>query len=193
MSRPAVCATAIRSWARLDAAPDDVRAAVRELVWRCDTEFTPPLSARPGAGPAGLADPKAPHPDGPVGYFDAIQGQVTVVALGEDGRVCGFMSVARDRLLDDVGRRTDAYVTTIIVAPEARGEGAARRLYEAMFALERDRGARDVATRTWSGNAGHLALLSRLGFHEIARLRDHRGPGVDTVYLSKRLDEPAPR
>lgn len=191
MSSGASQRIATRAWRRFDDAPRPIQAEVRTLLWRCDGEFTPPLSARPSTGAEGLDGAAPPDPQGPVGYFAAMRPQALIVAGTPAGPVNGFMSLARNRHLDDVDCVVDAYVTTIIVAPAARGAGVARALYAAMLRDERERGAAIAGTRTWSGNHGHLALLSALGFEQIARLPDHRGAGVDTIYLAKRLSQGA--
>ena len=39
--------------------------------------------------------------------------------------------------------------------------------------------------RTWSTNTGHLRLLEQIGIAEVLRLPDHRGTGIDTLYLAR--------
>jgi len=44
---------------------------------------------------------------------------------------------------------------------------------------------RFICTRTWHTNGAHIHILDTFGFREIARLKDHRGPGLDTVYFAR--------
>lgn len=57
--------------------------------------------------------------------------------------------------------------------------------YETMIDLFPERG---LYTRTWHTNYAHLKVLDKLGFSEIARLPNHRGPGMDTVYFGRKAE-----
>lgn len=44
---------------------------------------------------------------------------------------------------------------------------------------------RSIFTRTWATNAAHFRVLEKLGFSQCARLKNHRGEGMDTVYFCR--------
>ncbi|MBO3101914.1 GNAT family N-acetyltransferase [Cellulomonas fengjieae] len=162
------------------AAPRGLDDALHGLLTGADEEFVPPLSSRTGTLQSALGPATARA--GIDAYLAAVLDQELLVAQDVDG-VLGFLSYRPDHVVAVDGRRPIgpvAYVTTIVVAPTARGRGVGRALYRAL--LDGPAG-RAVATRTWSGNASHLALLASLGFAEVIRLPDDRGPGLDTVYL----------
>lgn len=80
------------------------------------------------------------------------------------------------------------YVDRVIVAPEARGRGLARQLYEDLFAKARNSGRDLVACEVnlRPPNPGSDAFHAALGFEEAGRATIHGG--AKTVrYLTKRL------
>jgi NAD-dependent protein deacetylase/lipoamidase len=90
-----------------------------------------------------------------------------------------------------------AYAHLIATAPNRRGEGCGRALYEHFFALARDRGCREVRAITVPGNASALAFHQRLGFSfqaegtvwsgDIPVVPDYAGPGVPCVLMTRKL------
>lgn len=167
-------------------AAHDHADALRRLLTDADDEFVPPLSARGGTLESRLGPAQA-RAAGIDDYLAAVLEQRLLVAEDATG-VVGFVSYRPGHVVtvaghDPVGPA--AYVSTIVVAPAARRRGLARALYETLFVEVRhdEPGAGAVATRTWSGNDSHLTLLESLGFVEVIRLADDRGPGIDTVYL----------
>lgn len=170
------------------AAPDALAADLHRLLTEADEEFVPPLSARSSTLQQALG-PRQARAAGIDAYLAAVLGQELLVA--EDAaHVLGFLSWRRDHTVAVPGRSPLgplAYVTTVVVTAAARGRGVGRALYGALL---RELAGGAVATRTWSRNDAHLALLASLGFAEAVRLPDDRGPGLDTVYL---LREPAHR
>lgn len=163
------------------AAPSDHEAALRTLLTAADEEFVPPLSARTSTVQQQLG-PAQRRAAGIDAYLAALLEQDLLLAE-DDGVVLGFLSFRAGHVIAVPGHAPLgplAYVTTIVVEAAARGRGAGRALYRGLLA-EVAGGA--VATRTWSRNDAHLALLASLGFAEAIRLPDDRGPGLDTVYL----------
>ena len=80
------------------------------------------------------------------------------------------------------------YAGRLAVAPEARGQGLARRLVGAAEAEARRRGLPRVHVRVRLELPGNLALFASLGFREVGR-EAHPGFAVPTVaVLEKRLD-----
>jgi ribosomal protein S18 acetylase RimI-like enzyme len=163
------------------AVPRDREDALRVLLTAADDEFVPPLSSRTSTVQQRLG-PAQQRAAGIGAYLTALLEQDLLVAE-DGGELLGFLSYRPGHVVSVPGHDPlgpMAYVTTIVVAAAARGRGAGRALYRGLLA-EAAGGA--VATRTWSRNDAHLALLASLGFVEAIRLPDDRGPGLDTVYL----------
>ena len=158
------------------------REGVKALLFAADNEFIPPLSSRSGTTQTELGK-AAGSESGPELYFQGMARQAFVICE-EEGRVLGFLSYIPDRMLalQEKAILCD-YVSTIIVSPSCRGQGITGRMYRLLMEKRLEH---IVATRTWSGNAAHLHLLAKLGFEEALRLKDDRGPGIDTVYMLHR-------
>lgn len=152
---------------------------IRQLLVKADKEFIPPLSARSSTTQQSLSDSNAAG--GIDAYFAAMESQPVVVAL-EEGSVAGFMAFKFDHTCDVITRTPNLYASTSVVHPDHRGKGLMRCFYEQMIARFPDR---PVFTRTWSTNASHLHVLGKLGFSQIACLKNHRGEGLDTVYFCR--------
>ena len=111
------------------------------------------------------------------------------MVLAMDGeRLAGFMAFRFDLTNELIGPETlpNIYATTSVVHPDYRGQGLMNKMYRTMIGGYPQRA---VYTRTWSGNLSHLKVAQRLGFTQLCCLKDHRGPGVDTVYIERK---PAP-
>lgn len=169
--------------------------AIWQLLRAADEEFVPPLSARgstvqpelepqPSAKQRGPGEPGTGQ--GPARYFDELRGQHFILARERrTDHVVGFLSYREHHLLPEGAPGGEhLYVSTVIVDPAHRRQGITRAMYERLDA-EAARCGQGIATRTWSGNTGHLRLLQELGVREVLRLPDHRGPGVDTHYLAR--------
>lgn len=164
---------------RLDEA---ARREVSALCRLCDADFVPPLSRRRSTHQRDLFE------DG--GSLDAYLGELldqpAVLARDrESGRLVGFLSWKPGFTAEPplVNMRC-AYVTTVIVAPDMRGNHIADALYGAF------EGACDeprAICRTWSGNCAYLAVLERRGWQTFVIYTGARGADCDTVYLSKKL------
>ena len=150
---------------------------IRQLLELADQEFIPPLSARTSTTQATLSDGNGGN--GIDAYYSAMENQPVIVAL-EDGAVAGFMAFKFDHTCAEITRTPNVYASTCVVHPDHRGKGMMRKFYEEMIRLYPDR---PVCTRTWTTNVSHLHVLNKLGFSQIACLKDHRGPGLDTVYF----------
>lgn len=167
--------------------PDD-EDQVRELLEAVNLEFVPPLSARQSSTDKDLG-PRAQVEGGVENYLQSLKGQSFVLAWSQEdasGQVelLGLLSYRRDHQMPDCQLPLpNAYVSTIGVAPSARGQGLATQLYEELFASLPP--AVSVATRTWSTNDSHLGILDRFGFETLCSTPNDRGCGVDTVVLCK--------
>lgn len=156
--------------------------ALQQLLVLADREFIPPLSARGSSTQADLSQ-EACVSVGAKAYFETMAAQPAILAL-ENGRCLGFMAFKTDYTCEYIGEETlpNLYASTCVVHPDARGKGLMERFYRKMMELFPSCG---IYTRTWHTNYAHLHVLDKLGFHLCARLSDHRGPGLDTVYYGK--------
>jgi ribosomal protein S18 acetylase RimI-like enzyme len=169
---------------------DDERQAVWRLLKASDREFVPALSARKGPRDVDLAGAAA-APDGrePATYFTEMSQQPVVLAR-VGAAVAGFMAFRRNYIVPETGELAHAYVSTLVVDAAFRGRRLGQAMYQFLFARLLAAAADvpvAVATRTWSTNFSHLAILDRLGFACVARLEDGREPGIDTVVYRKLL------
>ncbi len=114
-------------------------------------------------------------------FFIHFEG-TSFVAEDEDGRLAGFL-VGFLSQTDE----TDSYVHFIGVAPEQRGSGLGRELYERFFAATREAGRTTVRCVTSPANADSVAFHEALGFTVDRVAKDYDGPGEDRVLLVKRL------
>ena len=113
-------------------------------------------------------------------FFLHFEGTSFVAEDGDDlaGFVCGFLSQTDPE---------EAYIHFVGVAPEQRGAGIGRMLYERFFDEVRNQGRSVVRCVTSPTNERSVAFHEALGF-EVARVaEDYDGPGEDRVLLLKRL------
>lgn len=153
-----------------------------QLLVDADRSFIPPLSSRSSSVQSELGAHDF-DPLGPRTYFASLREQWFQLARTDTGLVIGLMSHRPRYILPvDLEGGAHHYVSTVIVDRSYRRQGITRRMYTELlrWAAEAEEG---VATRTWSTNDGHLALLAQMGFAVVHRLVDDRGGGLDTVYL----------
>ena len=152
------------------------------LLEAADQEFIPPLSSRGSTTQQTLISAQN---NGIADYFNEMKQQCFVLAL-EDDRVAGFMSFRKDYSCDHVPQEENLYASTSVVHPDFRGQGLMKKFYLAMIEHYPER---PIYTRTWHENTPHLHVLAKLGFEQIAELKNHRGPGVHTVYFRRIPDD----
>jgi predicted GNAT superfamily acetyltransferase len=104
------------------------------------------------------------------------------VAERDDGELAGFL----------VGflSQTDpaeAYVHFLGVAPDERGSGLGRQLYERFFETARHEGRTLVRCVTSPANEASVAFHRALGFEVERVAHDYDGPGEDRVVLARSL------
>ena len=173
----------------------DREGAVWNLLCECDNEFVPPLSARGSSFQTDLAcQGRQDHDVKPHSYFTAMKQQCFLLAEVEN-EVVGFMTFRRNYTCSELASASPGnYITTICVKGEWRRKGVAKAFYDFMLGtMDRDIVLPYVTTRTWSTNTGHINLLQGLGFRLVARLPNHRGEGIDTLYYAKSISEHAAR
>ena len=144
-----------------------------------DKEFIPPLSSRGSTTQQTLGNA---NNDGLSDYFNEMKQQCFVLAL-EGNTVAGFMSFKKDYSCDYVPLCKNLYASTSVVHPVFRGQGLMKKFYISMIEGYPDR---PIYTRTWHENIPHLRVLEKLNFHQIAKLENHRGPGIHTLYFERK-------
>jgi predicted GNAT superfamily acetyltransferase len=104
------------------------------------------------------------------------------VADREDGTLAGFLI----GFLSQTDPET-AYVHFIGVAPDERGSGLGRELYERFFETAERSGRSLVRCVTAPENADSLAFHDALGFEQESVAENYDGAGASRVLLAKRL------
>jgi len=161
----------------------ELAVAVWDLLVLVDNEFVPSLSSRSSTTSKSLSTPNEQRR--PQAYYEHVLGQWNALAC-EDQQLVGVASfIVHHQEPTLPGWCPCTYLSTIAVDPARRQAGAGRLLYQHLVDFSRSAGDRAVVTRTWSANTTHLALLGQMEFSEVARLADHRGPGIDTVYFAR--------
>lgn len=114
-------------------------------------------------------------------FFVHFEG-TSFVADADDGQLAGFL-VGFLSQTDP----SDAYVHFVGVAPEHRGSGLGRELYERFFSSAREQGRTIVRCVTSPANGESVAFHEALGFEVDRVAKDYDGPGEDRALLVKRL------
>jgi trans-aconitate methyltransferase len=141
---------------------------VEFLIEKYEGEFVPPLSKRPSAG-GGLEGGSLRE------YIKSLL-SAKIFAAKKDGRVIGCICYKMQAL--PFVSKSVPMVSTVIVEKPFRSAGVGRALYQKVLSENKE-----LYVRTWSTNTNHLKLLKSLGFQEVYRIENHRGEGIDTVYL----------
>ena len=114
-------------------------------------------------------------------FFVHFEG-TSFVAEREDGTLagflCGFLSQARD---------DEAYVHFIGIAPDERGTGLGRGLYERFFDEARENGRTIVRCVTSPANEASVEFHRAIGFEIEKTVEDYDGPGESRVLLARRI------
>jgi ribosomal protein S18 acetylase RimI-like enzyme len=101
----------------------------------------------------------------------------------DEGQLAGFLIGFLSQADDD-----EAYIHFVGVAPEHRGEGIGRSLYERFFEEARSHGRKRVRCVTSPVNERSVAFHEAMGFAVEKVAEDYDGPGEDRVLLVKQLD-----
>lgn len=159
----------------------EIYPAVMEMLREADHDFVPPLSARSSSVQRDFSSPA--EGDGVAAYFEELKRQ-RFVGIYREGALIAFASYKENYTCDRIGEedRPNIYLSTLIVRPEARGQGITTAFYRKLSEEFQDR---KIFTRTWSTNAAHIRVLAKYDFRPTAVLKDHRGAGIDTVYFKK--------
>jgi ribosomal protein S18 acetylase RimI-like enzyme len=108
--------------------------------------------------------------------------RTSLVARDHDGALTGFLIGMLSP--SQPGR---AYIHFVGLAPDARGRGLGRRLYEEFFALARAAGSTGVGAITSPVNTGSIAFHRSLGFTVRGPVVGHDGPGKDMMVFDRVL------
>jgi len=153
-----------------------------------DQDFVPPLSQRSSTTQKILTGTASTDVHAGLSSYLNTMMQQEILACLEDGKLLGFVSFIKDYTTDYITEADlpNIYLSTLILNPEARGRGITKQMYGHLFNdLYADR---HIFTRTWSTNVPHIKILGYYNFAELARIPNHRGEGIDTVYYAKRRD-----
>ncbi len=112
-------------------------------------------------------------------FLDHFSG--TSLVAERDGRPAGFLVGFHSADSAD-----EAYIHAVGVAPEQRGSGLGRRLYDTFFAECAAAGRPVVRAITSPVNTPSIAFHRRMGFSVSESVPDYDGPGLDRVCF--RLD-----
>jgi ribosomal protein S18 acetylase RimI-like enzyme len=114
-------------------------------------------------------------------FFVHFEGTSYVVDR-EDGQLAAFLIGFQSQ-----SDPHEAYILLVGVAPDQRGEGLGRRLYERFFEDALADGRTVVRCVTSPVNQGSVAFHKALGFEVEKLAEDYDGPGEDRVLFVKRL------
>lgn len=154
------------------------------LLVRADKEFFPSLSARSDTTEHRLT--KEAIWGGPIAFFETVMKECVLLAQvdGETAGMLSFIPHYEEPMLAQWSPST--YASTAIVLPRLRRQGIGFALNDALENLPESLASPWITRRTWSTNTANLTLLQKRGFVEVVRMKDHRGPGVDTIYLARK-------
>jgi ribosomal protein S18 acetylase RimI-like enzyme len=113
-------------------------------------------------------------------FFDLFH-RTSLVVDGPDGPDAFLVGI----LSPSDARR--AYIHVAGVAPQARGRGLGRVMYEEFFSLARADGRSLVTAITSPGNSGSVAFHRRMGFTVTGPVPGYNGPGVDRIVFTRAL------
>lgn len=167
---------------------DRQKQEVWEILCQCDKEFIPPLSARNSTSQnqllAGTGKDSAPH-----AYFAEMIKQNFILTV-VDNRVVGFMTFKKAYSCPELESFGESlYVTTVCIKHNLRGKGLLTKMYgEIEHNVTRKLGCFRISTRTWSKNHAQIHVLMKLGYRQVAIIKNDRGEGIDTIYFGKHVD-----
>jgi ribosomal protein S18 acetylase RimI-like enzyme len=104
------------------------------------------------------------------------------VAEDGDGKLVAFLIGFLSQTDPD-----EAYIHFVGVAPEERGTGLGRELYERFFEVVREDGRTRVRCVTSPANEQSVAFHESLGFEAESVVADYDGPGEDRVLFVRHL------
>lgn len=96
---------------------------------------------------------------------------INLIARDQDGQALGFAEAAlRHDYVNGCKTSPVLFLEGIFVHPDARGQGVARRLVDAVAAWGRDQGCTEFASDAGIANTSSHAMHTALGFSETQRV-----------------------
>ncbi|TCK98141.1 ribosomal protein S18 acetylase RimI-like enzyme [Natranaerovirga hydrolytica] len=165
---------------------DDIKKQLWEILCECDQEFIPPLSSRDSSSQKELSDLNQSTVK-PISYFEKMMEQKFILVFNKPNEVVAFMTFIHHYSCEELQAiGFSNYITTICVRKNYRNQGILSKLYDYMEGHIEDSYIENyISTRTWSTNVYHLKTLKNRGYEMGTVLKDHRGEGIDTIYLYK--------
>lgn len=154
------------------------------LLKAADDDFLPPLSQRcvdPVTNRNTFSDVPS---DGNIRDYASAMARENILAIFEDGALCGFVSFAENLENDVITEIPNIYIGTAVISEKLRGRGTLSHTYDYLFSTLYPK--HNLFTRTWSTNVAHIRVLDKFGFERIKTLKDDRGDGIDTIYFGKK-------
>lgn len=171
---------------RMELTDEEEKAAVLALLTECDQDFYPPLSNRSSTSEKTLSGTVQGN-NGVYSYYEEIlQQPVMIVKRGE--RIICFMSFKIGFTCEALEKYGPVcYLTTLCLTHDERGKGISPHVYRAVenYVMEHYPDL-EITLRTWNTNQPQMHLMKKLNYELVATLKDHRGPGIDTVYYVKK-------
>lgn len=106
----------------------------------------------------------------------------TLILENQMKETMGIISFKKDK---EDGKA--AYIPWIAVHPKFRRMGVGSMLLSEALKLMKKDHISSVTTRTWSTNAASLKLWRNAEFKKSKVIKDDRGSGIDTIYLTREL------
>lgn len=92
------------------------------------------------------------------------------------------------RFPDEQRFRGSAFISNLLLKPEFRGTGLAKRLRKRGIRVIHDAGYKGIVTTVWAKNEPMIAINKRDRFRLIARCKaPWRGPGEETLIFAKKF------
>lgn len=104
---------------------------------------------------------------------------VVLVSTTPDGDLAGYLVALHDE--------ETSYVAEVVVAPEYRREGRARRLLAAAFDLLRERDCATIRLSVHPDNDAGRLLYESMGFEEVGREDDYYDDGSAAITMERDL------
>lgn len=109
--------------------------------------------------------------------------RTSLVAENADGSLAGFLVG-----FVSPSEPERAYIHFVGIAPDARGSGLGRRLYDRFFEIAREAGCGRVGAITASINSASLAFHTAMGFAVKGPVAGYDGPGSDMLVFDRVLE-----
>lgn len=170
---------------RMQLTDEAEKAAVLGLLTECDQDFYPPLSNRSSTSEKTLSG-TTQGDNGVYSYYqEVLQQPVMIVKRGE--RIICFLSFRIGFTCEALKQYGPVcYLTTLCLTHDERGKGISPHVYRAVEEyVMKHYPDLEITLRTWNTNQAQMHLMKKLNYQLVATLKDHRGPGVDTVYFVK--------